>query len=412
MPQLRRAVVAAALGALLCTITAPLAVAHDGDQNSFRRHREPGSFRLSYGYNADPLRDLQPSTSEPFDGAYASVTMISWGSGSYFSIRVRGVDQGRSGNVTAPTCTPDRAWPATARRPDRTTTSTCWPGVLPAEVSPDTEVWLDFELNSRGEGRSSTVVPFVPTAGERAIVIHALPTSANGTAGAAICLPAADHRVTQPRQGAPASLHWPGAADVDRPRRSGQSPGRGWTADRRRRQDHPRPVAPIGQPADADRPRHRGAARARSDRRRRPAQRLRGRAGGTWSAEPGRGADPPVLPVPGVAGRGRPGQAGRTPRGATRGGAAVGGPGAPDPARRRARVALSGLPGRPAGLGGRRACARSRTRPARPWCTARRARTGPAPWSPWPCPSPGSSGTPWWPTTSPAPSGSSRWWPG
>ena len=97
MPQLRRAVVAAALGALLCTTTAPLAVAHDGDRNSIRRHREPGSLRLSYGYNADPLRDLQPSTSEPFDGAYASVTMISWGRASYFSIRVRGVDQGPVG---------------------------------------------------------------------------------------------------------------------------------------------------------------------------------------------------------------------------------------------------------------------------------------------------------------------------
>ena len=189
MPQLRRAVVAAALGALLCTITAPLAVAHDGDRTSFRRHREPGSYRFSYGYNADPLRDLQPNSHEPFDGAYASVTMISWRS-SYVSFRVRGVDQGPVGqrygaHLHVGKCVAGDGTAAGAHY-----NVDALAGLLPAEVSPDTEVWLDFELNERGEGRSSTMVPFVPTDGERAIVIHALPTSADGSAGARLaCLP-------------------------------------------------------------------------------------------------------------------------------------------------------------------------------------------------------------------------------
>lgn len=191
MPQLRRAVVAAAAGALLCITTAPLAIAHDSDRSSFRRDREPGSFRFSYGHNADPLRDLQPSTTEPFDGAYASVTMISWRS-SYFSIRVRGVDQGPVGQRygahlhTGPCVAGDGAAAGPHYNVDLLAGL-----VLPeAEISPNTEVWLDFELNSRGEGRSSTRVPFVPTDGERAIVIHALPTSADGTAGPRLaCLP-------------------------------------------------------------------------------------------------------------------------------------------------------------------------------------------------------------------------------
>lgn len=191
MPQLRRAVVTAAVGALLCITTAPLAMAHDSERSSFRRHREHGSVSFSYGYNADPLRDLQPTTSQPFDGAYASVTMIGWRS-SYFSLRVRGVDQGPVGQRygahlhTGPCVAGDGA----AAGPHYNIDLLAGIAAPDAEVSPDTEVWLDFELSSRGEGRASTVVPFVPTEGERAIVIHALPTSANGTAGDRLaCLP-------------------------------------------------------------------------------------------------------------------------------------------------------------------------------------------------------------------------------
>jgi hypothetical protein len=192
VPQLRRAVVAAAVGALLCTTTAPLAIAHDAEQNSIRRHREPGSLQFSYGYNADPLRDLQLSSS-PFDGAYASATMISWGRGSYFSFRVRGVDQGPVGqrygaHLHAGSCV---AGNGDAAGPHYNIDLQAGVPKSEAEVSSDTEVWLDFELNRRGEGRSSTVVPFVPTDGERAIVVHALPTSAkDGTAGDRLaCLP-------------------------------------------------------------------------------------------------------------------------------------------------------------------------------------------------------------------------------
>ena len=98
--------------------------------------------------------------------------------------------RGRSDSATALTCMSESAWPATAAAAGAHYNVDVLAGLLPAEVSPDTEVWLDFELNERGEGRSSTMVPFVPTDGERAIVIHALPTSADGSAGARLaCLP-------------------------------------------------------------------------------------------------------------------------------------------------------------------------------------------------------------------------------
>jgi Cu-Zn family superoxide dismutase len=66
--------------------------------------------------------------------------------------------------------------------------------ISPAEISPDTEVWLDFQVNKKGEAQSSTTVPFVPTTGERSIVIHRDPTMDSGaqvgTAGPRIaCLP-------------------------------------------------------------------------------------------------------------------------------------------------------------------------------------------------------------------------------
>jgi Cu/Zn superoxide dismutase len=58
-------------------------------------------------------------------------------------------------------------------------------------VSPETEVWLDFTVNGGRTGHAVAVVPFEITPGAaRSIVIHALPTAPDGTAGARLaCLP-------------------------------------------------------------------------------------------------------------------------------------------------------------------------------------------------------------------------------
>lgn len=58
-------------------------------------------------------------------------------------------------------------------------------------VSDETEVWLDFTVTGGGTGHATAIVPFaIPAGGARSIVIHALPTAPDGTAGARLaCLP-------------------------------------------------------------------------------------------------------------------------------------------------------------------------------------------------------------------------------
>ena len=58
-------------------------------------------------------------------------------------------------------------------------------------IDPSTEVWLDFTVRSNGTAVAVSAVPFViPSGGAQSIVIHALATMPNGTAGARLaCLP-------------------------------------------------------------------------------------------------------------------------------------------------------------------------------------------------------------------------------
>lgn len=58
------------------------------------------------------------------------------------------------------------------------------------EVSPRTEVWLDFRVTTSGQGHSATHVPFTIAPGDaQSVVIHAEPTAPNGAAGARLaCL--------------------------------------------------------------------------------------------------------------------------------------------------------------------------------------------------------------------------------
>lgn len=58
-------------------------------------------------------------------------------------------------------------------------------------ASPQTEVWLDFTATDGGTGHATAVVPFaIPPGAARSIVIHALPTAPDGSAGARLaCLP-------------------------------------------------------------------------------------------------------------------------------------------------------------------------------------------------------------------------------
>ncbi|MGI8776060.1 MAG: hypothetical protein ACR2LJ_01400 [Acidimicrobiales bacterium] len=59
-----------------------------------------------------------------------------------------------------------------------------------APPSKTTEVWLDFTVLAGGVAVSVAQVPFTIAPGTRSVVIHAAPTSTDGTAGArTACLP-------------------------------------------------------------------------------------------------------------------------------------------------------------------------------------------------------------------------------
>ena len=191
MPQFRTAAVAAVATTLLLAPTA--AYAHPKDGHGLSGERSTSRSRLAFDRSSGSLRDLDQEVTSALDGASASVRLIGLRS-SFLYLQVEDVDTSAAGKRfgahlhTGPCVAGDSA--AAGGHYNVQTLA----GVVPPEISEKTEIWLDFDVKSDGEGRSSTTVPFVPTAGERSIVIHAQPTMDSGagvgTAGARIaCLP-------------------------------------------------------------------------------------------------------------------------------------------------------------------------------------------------------------------------------
>ena len=135
------------------------------------------------------LSDLQTGAVGPFDGATAEVQIVSSGASSHAVLRVRGID-GAEGDTfgahlhVGPCVTGIGAAALGHYNTD------VLAGVTPPEISEDTEVWLDITVDD-GAGTATASVPFVPLAGNRSVVIHALATDHHtGAAGARLaCLP-------------------------------------------------------------------------------------------------------------------------------------------------------------------------------------------------------------------------------
>lgn len=156
-----------------------------------------------------PLRDLQPLVAGPFDGATARALVIVAGSaagGSAVALQVMDIDPSAVGTTygahlhLGPCVEGD---PAAALGHYNTDVLA---GRTPPEVSPRTEVWLDFTVRGPRHdasppsarphevgalGTAVARVPFRIVPGGRSIVIHALPTDpGSGVAGARLaCLP-------------------------------------------------------------------------------------------------------------------------------------------------------------------------------------------------------------------------------
>jgi Cu/Zn superoxide dismutase len=154
---------------------------HSGAQGS--RHAAAHVFQGS-------LRDLQPSRSDPLDGARARLVVAQHASSSTFVLVVSGVAPQGVGKTygahlhSGPCVAGDPA----AAGPHYNQSSEN--GVVPPVVSDQTEVWLDVTVGPDGGAVAVTHVPFVPTLKDRAVVLHEKATDDHGTAGARLaCLP-------------------------------------------------------------------------------------------------------------------------------------------------------------------------------------------------------------------------------
>lgn len=135
------------------------------------------------------LSDLQVAASGPFDGARADVQIVASDGSSHTVLRVRGIQdadgQTFGAHLHVGECVAGNGalagghYNADVEADDPT-----------PEINEDTEVWLDFTVDD-GAGTATASVPFVPVAGTRSVVIHALPTDHHtGLAGARLaCLP-------------------------------------------------------------------------------------------------------------------------------------------------------------------------------------------------------------------------------
>jgi Cu/Zn superoxide dismutase len=174
-----RSTTIAAAGGLIAVAGAaaalPASASGDGDDS-----RSVRTFR-------GPLQDLQPTTTEPLEGARAKVSMIRYEKRSVFILRVRGIDLSAVGHdygahLHSGPCV---AGDPLAAGPHYNNSKT-----VPPTVNDRTEVWLDFTVNDLGRGHARASVPFVPKPGNHSVVIHLEGTDPMGMAGARLaCLP-------------------------------------------------------------------------------------------------------------------------------------------------------------------------------------------------------------------------------
>ncbi len=135
-----------------------------------------------------PLSDLAPSTANPTDGGFARVYSVAVGDWTYVVLLVSGLDPAAEGNTYGAHVHvgPCVAGNGAAAGPHYLTGGT---------PSPETEVWLDFEVLPGGFAYATAFVPFqIEEGAAQSVVIHAEPTQEGGpTPGAAggrlACLP-------------------------------------------------------------------------------------------------------------------------------------------------------------------------------------------------------------------------------
>jgi len=182
------AIAALAGSALIFTPTG--AMAQDG-QHAGPALASSGSSRMAWAHYQGHLTDLSLSTDDVFEGAKASAVMIGLEGSSFFRLQIAGIDKRAVGKEYSTRlhkgpCVAGQG--ALALGPYNSQEEAGAPA--PWLVNDQTEVHLDFRVNSGRRAQASANVPFIPVPEKRSIVIHSDATPSVGSLSAGLaCLP-------------------------------------------------------------------------------------------------------------------------------------------------------------------------------------------------------------------------------
>jgi superoxide dismutase, Cu-Zn family len=189
--RFRKTVIAAvALSALALTPTTAYAHDHGVSGGTGVALSGSGGSSMGWAYNRGSLTDLSASD-DVFEGASATAIMMGVDGSSYFRLRISGIKESASGkeypaHLHEGPCVSGNGGAAGGHYNIQKEAQLPTPWL----VNDQTEVHLDFEVNSDGSARTTVNVPFVPKSGSRSIVIHTDETPPAGTSPARLaCLP-------------------------------------------------------------------------------------------------------------------------------------------------------------------------------------------------------------------------------
>jgi hypothetical protein len=184
-----RSMAIAALAASALIFTPSSASAHDGLHTRTAVAGSDGS-GMGWAHYSGYLTDLSPNTDDVFDGAKASAVMIGVEGSSFFRLQIKGIGRtagnGYPAHLHNGPCVAGKG--ALALGHYNTQQEAGFPA--PWTVNNQTEVHLDFKVNSDRSAQVGVNVPFIPIPEKRSIVIHTDATPQRGSSPAGLaCLP-------------------------------------------------------------------------------------------------------------------------------------------------------------------------------------------------------------------------------
>ena len=184
-----RSMATAALAASALIFTPSGAAAHDG-LHTRAAVASSDSSGMGWAHYRGYLTDLAPNTDDVFDGAKASAVMIGVEGSSFFRLQIEGIRRAAGNEYPAHLhegpCVAGQG--ALALGHYNTQQEAGFPA--PWTVNNQTEVHLDFKVNSDRSAQVSVTVPFIPIPGQRSIVIHTDAAPPPGSSPARLaCLP-------------------------------------------------------------------------------------------------------------------------------------------------------------------------------------------------------------------------------